>query len=115
MEGRKIYILVQVFQGIQEGVELFWEESAADTAFKEFTGHDYPKDQDERDEMHEDYRDTMIFVDTLPPKKGENLCGEKNGEYTCNEKNDHFGNHVHRGMVEMAISVWTRDHNKKGD
>lgn len=61
----KIYVLIKMFQGIHDGVELFTDEKASERAYKRYTGQKYPADGN-FDGIHEDTRDTIIEVADLP-------------------------------------------------
>ncbi len=57
----KIYVLVKMFQGIHDGVELFRDEKASERAYKKYTRQKYPADGN-FENIHEDFRDTIIQV-----------------------------------------------------
>jgi hypothetical protein len=60
------YILIKMFQGIHDGVELFWNEKDAEKAYKEYTEQDYPQERDDFENIHEDFRDTIISIIEIP-------------------------------------------------
>ena len=57
----EIYVLIKMFQGIHDGVELFRNEKASERAYKKYTGQKYPADGN-FENIHEDFRDTIIQV-----------------------------------------------------
>jgi len=64
---RMLFVFVKTFGGgIVEGVELFWDMDEAERAFKEWTEHDYPKNDEEWEEIPESCRDSRIFNTDLP-------------------------------------------------
>lgn len=61
----KIYVLIKMFRGIHEGVELFWDEDDAEKAFKKYTRGR----KDDWGRIHEDYRDCSIQLVIIPKRK----------------------------------------------
>ncbi|MBE0426699.1 MAG: hypothetical protein IBX72_08630 [Nitrospirae bacterium] len=64
---KKIFVLVKMFQGIHDGIELFWDEKESEKAYRKYTGQDYPQDGD-FEEIHEDFRDSIIVLVKIPEK-----------------------------------------------
>jgi hypothetical protein len=71
---RKIFVLLQVYDGLNDGIGLFWDEKESEAAFKEYTGHDYPENNSEEawEDIPEKLSDTQIYEVVLPeePEKG---------------------------------------------
>lgn len=65
----QIYALIKMFQGIHDGLELFWEEKDAEKAYKKYTEQDYPQEREDFEEIHEDFRDTIIALVDIPERR----------------------------------------------
>ena len=57
----KVYALVETFQGVVEGVELFLDEKEAEKAFEEYTGHPFDGFYTEFGCVDDRYDQTKIF------------------------------------------------------
>jgi hypothetical protein len=62
---KEIFVLVKMFQGMHDGVELFWDEKESEKAYKKYTGQEYPQDGD-FEKIHEDFRDSIIYLVKVP-------------------------------------------------
>ena len=74
MADRKIFVLLQVYDGLNDGIGLFWDEHEAEAAFKDYTGCEYPEDNSEEawEDIPEKLSDTQIYEVVLPeePENG---------------------------------------------
>ncbi len=70
----KIFVLIKIFKGIHDGVELFWNENEAERAYRRYTGYDYPEDEESFENINADFADCRIFEVNIPPVPEARSC-----------------------------------------
>lgn len=63
---KKAFILVKMYQGLHDGVGLFFNEDKAEKAYKEYTGYPYPTEEEGFQEIPDKFVDSRIFEVKLP-------------------------------------------------